>query len=595
LRDRWSAEAVAAGYQPEQVVRAALARDPRTVEARMSTDFSLGTSSRTSPETSSRTSSVVRPGAWRTASIGPSDANEIATELLSARGLTAHASVFDRNDVLRAIAERLRGGAPMREVEQLADKILTLEHITPVGPVPLALRGRRGTLVIDCWTTAELLALEQRSLVIATNSADSSRNTHPAAEHVHAALSARPGLSGEQRDVVEQLCASDRSIDVLVAPAGAGKTTVLAACRDAWAASGIAVTGAAVAGRAAAELADAARIPSTTIAAILNRPRDHCGIPPGGIVVIDEAGMVGTRQLHELMLRAIDNRARLILVGDNRQLPEIDAGGLFAQLARDLPALSLAENRRQRDAWERAALAQLRTGKIEQALAAYAEHGRITISDDRSGTLRACVNDWVAARGDGGGAVMLASLRTDVAALNRFARVAVERAGELSGLPLVVDDHDYRVGDQIVCLRNNQRLGLTNGTRGTVMTIDGRARTLTMETISGEQRAIPARYLDQGYVTHGYALTVHKAQGLTTERVFAIIGDEGYQELAYTALSRGRTSNRLYITRTTDEWERTVEEPLVALQNTLALSRQQSLASSHDPPRAPARQLELGL
>jgi ATP-dependent exoDNAse (exonuclease V) alpha subunit len=302
--------------------------------------------------------------------------------------------------------------------------------------------------------------------------------------------------------------------------------------------------------------------------------------------------MVGTRALHELLVRAATNHTRLILVGDPRQLPEIDAGGLFAQLARQLPTLTLATNRRQREQWERAALRDLRTGHIDAALRAYAAHDRVTMGDDLPAALQRCVGDWHADYQSVGNAVMLASRRSDVEALNRLARVAVERAGQLSGLPLVVGDRDYRVGDEIVCLRNNQKLELTNGTRGTITAIDRQTRTVTITTTTGEERTVTRRYLDNGHLSHAHALTVHKAQGLTAERVFALIGNDAYRELAYTALSRGRTTNRLYIARDAEGIDAST---IADLTTSLQLSRAQHLATQHASPRGPQRSLELGL
>jgi len=312
------------------------------------------------------------------------------------------------------------------------------------------------------------------------------------------------------------------------------------------------------------------------------------------VLVVDEAAMVGTRALHELVIRAAGNHTRLVLVGDPHQLPEIDAGGLFADLARELPAVTLTANRRQREAWERAALAELRHGNVDQALAAYARHDRVVVHDDHPTTLTRCVDGWLADRADGTETIMLASLRSDVAHLNRLARHALEQAGQLSGRPLVIAERDYQIGDEIVCLRNNRTLQITNGTRGRVIDIDHTTRRLTIETRSGEGRTLPARYLGAGHVDHGYALTVHKAQGLTTERVHAVIGTDAYRELAYTALSRGRTTNQLYVTLDPyDDRRRAVADPLVELNAALALSRQQHSATQHRGRRLEGRELSL--
>ncbi len=198
-----------------------------------------------------------------------------------------------------------------------------------------------------------------------------------------AALAARPGLAREQTEMVATLTTSGRRIDVVIAPAGAGKTFALDAARDAWQRSGHRVIGAALSARAAAELESTAGIPSDTITRLLidlHNPA-HGGLPERSVVVIDEAGMVGTRLLARLLDHAHTADAKVVLVGDPRQLPEIDAGGLLRGLAGRVEPIRLVQNRRQREAWERTALTDLRDGRVDQALTAYNHHGRVRTCD----------------------------------------------------------------------------------------------------------------------------------------------------------------------------------------------------------------------
>lgn len=176
--------------------------------------------------------------------------------------------------------------------------------------------------------------------------------------------------------MVRRLTTSGAGVEVVVGKAGAGKTFALDAAREAWQACGIRVVGAALAARAAAELESGAGIDSYTVDALLadlDRAPPGTGLAPGGVVVIDEAAMVGTRKLARLLDHAAD--AKVVLVGDHRQLPEIDAGGVFRGLLHRLDPIHLDTNRRQRHQWERAALDELRTGDPTAAVAAYAEAG----------------------------------------------------------------------------------------------------------------------------------------------------------------------------------------------------------------------------
>ena len=156
-------------------------------------------------------------------------------------------------------------------------------------------------------------------------------------------MRARPELSDEQTALVTRLTTNGHAIDVVVAAAGTGKTFALDGARDAWQHSGQRVIGTALAARAAAELEASAGIPSQTIASLLadlDNP-NHGGLPHDAVVIVDEAGMVGTRTLARLIDHAAAARAKVVLVGDPRQLPEIDAGGLLRGLARRVEPIRL--------------------------------------------------------------------------------------------------------------------------------------------------------------------------------------------------------------------------------------------------------------
>ncbi len=173
--------------------------------------------------------------------------------------------------------------------------------------------------------------------------------------------------------MVVALTSSGAGTEVVVGQAGTLKTYALDAARQIWEASGVPVAGAALAARAAAELTDGASIPASTLAALLidvDRPGPDGGLRPGSVLVVDEAAMVGTRQLARLLDAAGRHGTKLVLCGDPRPLPEIEAGGVMAALAALPGAIQLTGNRRQRRQWERDALTELRAGDPKRALAA---------------------------------------------------------------------------------------------------------------------------------------------------------------------------------------------------------------------------------
>src|SRR5665809_15260 len=184
-------------------------------------------------------------------------------------------------------------------------------------------------------------------------------------ESLEETLAQRPSLSEEQRSMVSALVTSGAGVDIVVGKAGTGKTFALEAARDAWVRSGYRVIGCSTGARAAMELETHSGIASTTITSLLiDIERDRGGgLARDTVVVIDEAAMVGTRTLAELLSPAREAGAKVVLVGDDRQLPEIAAGGAFRGIKHRSPVIELTEVRRQEHQWERGALDLLRSGR----------------------------------------------------------------------------------------------------------------------------------------------------------------------------------------------------------------------------------------
>jgi conjugative relaxase-like TrwC/TraI family protein len=518
------------------------------------------------------------------------DVRAIEAALLSPTGLTRQSSSFDRRNVLNGVAERRRNGASVAHIKAIADRLLCHADVVPLaGKTNDVIRTDSGRVISRAstgarWTTRELLALEQRTV----DRALARRGTGVGLVDAQSLAEAVLALPDDQGAVVEHLGSSGHGVDVLTAPAGSGKTYTLKTARQVWEASGYRVIGAALAARAAAELQSAAGIPSSTLTRLLGR-LDRSSVQPNTVLVIDEAEMVGTRMLARLLDHAERAGAKVVLVGDPRQLPEIDAGGLLASLAERLPGAELTTNRRQREPWEQQALRQLRDGDVDHALAAYHRHDRITALDSYDEAVDTIVGRWVTARTDGEDAVMLASRNQDVANLNRAARAVIAATGHLDGPELSVRGLTYQRGDEVMTLRNNARLGVRNGTRGMIDSVDPNERTMTVAFSTGERAILPPDYLDSGFLTYAYASTVHKAQGRTCDRAFLLATDDLYQELGYVALSRGRLGNHIV---TVGGLEHDLESPphaptierdsLDLLRSGLSTSRAQQLAIDLD-------------
>jgi len=360
---------------------------------------------------------------------------------------------------------------------------------------------------------------------------------HVLAEHLH--------LGDEQRVMVRRLTTSGAGVDVVVGRAGTGKTTALAAASRAWEADGFAPLGTSLSARAAEGLGEGAGIPSSTLARLLaDIDRGTTALTERSVVVVDEAGMVSTRMLEALLSSAGEVGAKVVLVGDPRQLPEIGAGGTLAALAEQLGAVELSTNRRQEQSWERAALDQLRHGSVHDALSAMVGADRVHAAPTMDEARRRLVASWLASVACDEEAVMLAVTRRDVAELNDLARAALRTAGRLGPDVLTVAGRGFAVGDVVVCGRNDSRLDVINGTRGSLASIEGGS--VVLDTAQGPRWLSPD-YLERGHLTHGYALTVHKSQGATVDRAFVLVTASLTREAGYVAMSRARRSTELFV------------------------------------------------
>jgi hypothetical protein len=511
----------------------------------------------------------------RSHQITPPDPPTLYERLSSPEGLTTHAATFAQPEVVKEIAASLPEGGTRGEIESLAERFLDtpdvvlvlpgrrVEDLTPVGPEaidePLAdgvsrpLRRGDGTLfpatVHRLYTTAELLATEQRIIKQAISGVGADRWSAPH-RVVEARLRRHRDLSEGQQEMVRRFATSSNAVDLGVGPAGTGKTAVMAVISQLAALTGTPIFGGALAGRTAAGLETATGIPSTTLTRLIGESRDR-GLSHGAIVVVDEAGMVGTRQLAAVADLVEEAKGKLILVGDDRQLPEIDAGGLFRALANRLPTVELTDNIRQHHPWERRALTHLRDGSVDRAVDVYRKRGRVIIGQSHDDTMGRAVGDWhrhVTATGDLTSGLLIGYDNDTVSELNQRARSHLVASNRLSGSTLEVGGRVFQTGDRILCRKNRSRLGVLNGDLGTVVSASHDHGSLTVRLDRDPAiRDLPVWYLEQGHVEHGYALTGHKAQGVTTGRTFTVITGATDRQWAYVALSRGREANTLYL------------------------------------------------
>ena len=480
--------------------------------------------------------------------------------------VTQRSGTYERRHVITATAHLAVDGATPEQLGSAVQQYLDSHQAIELAP--------------NTYTTPEILELEQRTAELA----EQGRIAHAASvepETLARTFENHPELSAEQRDAVEALTTSGARVDLLVGQAGTGKGHVIGVAAQAFQDQGIHLIGTALAARTAKQLESSTGIESMTIARLVNGiDSNRIQLTPNSVLVIDEAAMVGTRQAAHLLTEIDNAGAKAILAGDAKQLPEIDAGGLFAAIQKRIGAAELSENRRLRDPRELDAAQALRGGDIDRALNHIQRAGSLTMATSQPKLINRLVDDWYESHQVGERAIMLAPTRHEVADLNHAARQRLRHDGHLGPDLVAIGSTAFAAGDKVIGLRNDYKLGILNGTEAQVVdrTEQGGLR---LQADDGTTIEVPPAYLEERNLTHGYASTVHKAQGVTVDRAFLLGSDAAYQELGYVGLTRGRQENRFYTVVSRDELGEQRDDRLSDVRNALRQSRAQRAAIDH--------------
>ena len=474
------------------------------------------------------------------------EARRILAQALDGKGDLARRKVFSRRHLMVELGPLLYGWDD-RALEALADRAVA-------DPAVVPLVETAGTIE-PVYSLASVLAREgaiadtlERSLT-RTDATSCPQTVGPAIGEVEADLGAP--LSGEQRQAAEAICSSGRGAELVIGVAGAGKTTMLAAVAAAYQAAGAEVVGTATAGQAARSLGVGAHLDrSFTLASLTGQlDRGQRRLGERSVVILDEAGMTDDVDLARLLAHVEVAGAKLIMVGDHRQLGPVGPGGALAALCARHPGAvhHLLENRRQTDPHERQALDQLRDGHVAQAVAWYAQRDRIRACPGRDETLDALIEAWAADTAAGADTALLAWRRANVAELNHRAREWMAQTGRLTGPELTTNDGtSYGAGDRVVALAPDHQAGLVTSQRGVVEAVDHDNAWLAVRVDDGRQVTLTGDQLDADRLGHGYATTVHRVQGATVERAH-VLADGGGRELAYVAMSRARRTSTAWV------------------------------------------------
>jgi conjugative relaxase-like TrwC/TraI family protein len=448
---------------------------------------------------------------------------------------TAQASTLTRPQLEKELFQAAQGSMT---IEQAQAK---LEDLKQRGEL-VELRDNQGGP--NRWTTREMLAIEQR---IASNAGRAAlEKSHPVSQASLDSAIAKKSLSDDQKQALRHITSPER-IALVQGVAGAGKSYMLDAARDAWQSDGYTVLGAALAGKAAEGLQESSGIESGTIHSLVGRlDLEQVKLDSRTILVVDEAGMVGSRLYDRLQQHADAAGAKLVLVGDTQQLQPIDAGGAMRAVQERAGAVVMDEIRRQVDPEQRQIVRDFKDGRADAAIDRLEKLNQVkiyeTTGDARNGMASTIVKDIT----EGKTSIGLAGTRAEVHQINELAKAEAQQAGLVSQESYKFQTErggrEFSDGDRVIFLKNDNELGVKNGTTGTVE----RAAEGNLKVTLDNGKSVELG--DQKYrdIDHGYAMTVHKSQGVTVDRAHMMPGKMTDQHSAYVGASRHRETVQIH-------------------------------------------------
>lgn len=439
--------------------------------------------------------------------------------------LTRDRSTFTRQDLARHV------GRHTETVEAFQAVLAKLEASPDLVPIGRDERGQQR------YTTREHQAVERRMVDLAVT------------------LHGRPGqgvrplwpkslaLSQDQNAALHHVVGPER-LALIVGIAGTGKSTMMGAAKRSWEAAGLTVRGMALSGIAADSLKSGSGIASHTIHSRLRQWEDGKDLPTRKeVIVVDEAGMIGSRQMERILHFAEQGGAKVVLIGDPEQLQAIEAGGAFRLLSERFGAADIETVRRQRTDWQQQATRELATAETTAAVVRYEAAGTVHAHKGQDDAKAALVAAWrqTAIKEPKASQIILAFTRADVRDLNDRARALRREAGELGEdrtLETATGKRQFAAGDRIYFLKNDAGLGVRNGTQATIVRIE--RQTVIVKLDGEEGRQVMFGMANYSHIDHGYAATIHKSQGVTVDRTHLLASRNLDRHSTYVAMSRHR-------------------------------------------------------
>ncbi|MDR3428091.1 MobF family relaxase [Silvimonas sp.] len=477
--------------------------------------------------------------------------------------LTETKAVFRQQDIVAAVAADLVGVAETgggrgvhAAIAGRVQAVLNNAELVSFGPDALGrpAYSTKEMVALECGVAETAKAMDQKYYGPApsTSGMSSIRASAKPVEMLGASA-----LSGEQRAAYDHACGTS-GLAIVEGAAGSGKTTTLSAIARTYQQAGYRVIGSAIAWRAAQQLGEECGIESRALDSWLAKNRDGQDVfTRNTVLIVDEAGLLSTRQMHSVLTAAQAGGSKVILAGDQRQLQAIGAGSGLAIVVETVNGARVDTNRRQKEAWARVAVSQLARGDAEPALRAFDEHGCLHWASGRKAVIDKALVLWRDHRRNHPerSLAILAKSNADVRALSAAIRAELRQGGQIRGDDIIVravdrsgGTYDLAIakGDRLEITARNKELGAVNGTTGTVTRVeakpDGHAR-VTLAIGSEAKTFSTADLADtrgRARLGHAYATTIYNAQGLTVDQAFVIGSSSFSANQAYVAASRAR-------------------------------------------------------
>lgn len=481
----------------------------------------------------------------------PHEEKELADDAL--RALTAQDSTFNLYQLYRTVAEAAISSQGASSVERSIDLARKSRELLTLG---------KDMKDEERYSTREMYKIE-RAVMSAVEERRGENKHRVTPRSIDEALANRPTIKAEQETALRHIVAGKDGVTFIEGDAGTGKSFLMGAVREVYEKSGYNMIGVSFTNKAAMSLAEGSGIKNCrSVDSFLHACRTNPNyIPPRSVIVLDEAGMLDSRKTLELLQLAATRGAKVVSVGDEKQIQPITAGQVFGTLKKAFGSERLSDIVRQRITWERNAIRDLAEGRTLEGLRAFAlqdgpsRPGQLHIVENRHDARGAIIVEWekTALRSPDKAPLMVVSTNAEVTTLNLMARERLVAAGKIAEGHDIKTAHGtfhFAAGDQIVFTGNFKSKGIYNSTLARIEKINPLTKTLTVKTETGHRLRFNPKTVN--HFRHGYAITAHKSQGSTVDRVLVMV--DGYymdREKIYVAMSRGRAGSTLFADKST--------------------------------------------